>query len=135
MNKYLTNRYPEVISLQEERVVKKWQLMYTFTMLPPTVEIGITIPCASICTTEYAIDWNPKFETPIDNWGDISLPAVDFVEFNGNDIATVVLEFAIYDNIDWCQPSIGVPWDIHQFYRNALNYSTYYLLILHVDSI
>ncbi len=114
---FLSTQLSDVVILGNEKIVKKYQVIYSFKKIPPQSFIEIIIK-KEIFNNSYCIfDFNANALTKFEN------PKFDLIECNEFQNFTNSIEFAIYENIDLLINDKAYYLDEFNFNKQAQSFS------------
>ena len=119
---YLSVEYVDLTVIGEKRFVRKGQIIYHFSPIPPKGKLYISIPGTFFYSKKYVKDISLKSFSIFDK-------RIKFDDILKKECDQIIVEFAIYKNIDLLTSIDAYYLDEIRFNEQALSYEIFSILI------
>lgn len=119
---YLSVQYTDLAAIGENRFVRKGQIVYHFSLIPPKGKLNIVIPKKFFYSTKYVKDMSLEKISIFDK-------GINFDDILKKGCSQIIVEFAIYKNIDLLTSIDSYYLDEIGFNKQALSYEIFSILI------
>jgi hypothetical protein len=112
---FLSVRHSDRLIIGENKIINKWQVLYHFKTIPPNSKNTIPIAKSAFSTDEYVKEVYPQKLSKFDT--------IKFHKSKHKKCNAVVVEFALYKNIDLLISKEAFYFDEFNFNKQALSYT------------
>jgi hypothetical protein len=112
---FLSVRYSDLVILGENKVANKWQVLYHFKAIPPNGGHTIVISKSAFYSEDYVKEVYPQKISKFDT--------IKFRKSKHKKCSTVIVEFALYKNIDLLISENAYYFDEFNFNEQALSFT------------
>jgi len=113
---FLSVHYTDRIILSGDKVVDKGQVLYHFRAIPPNSKNKVVISKSTFYTEDYVNEVYPKKISKFER-------TIKFRKSKHNRCNNIVVEFALYKNIDLLMNEQAYYFDEYNFNKQALSYT------------
>lgn len=118
---FLSVRYSDRLILGENRIVNKWQVLYHFTAIAPNGKSIIKMNKSAFYSEDYVEEVYPQKISKFDT--------IKFHKSRYGKCGTVVVEFALYKNVNLLISKDAYYFDEFNFNEQALSYIVLFVLV------
>ena len=124
---YLSVKLSDVIILGEEKIIKKYKNLYSFTSITPYSKVNLEIPIDEFNTNYGILDFDVKTKGSFDE--------IDFEKVKTEKVCSdIILELAIYKDVSLLLSKQAYYFEPEEFDEQAKLFNTFKILLSFVPS-